>query len=378
MINTYILLGFFIRLLNSIWNGFFGPSIGAESDALGYYFKAVEYSSTLKLDGFVMGDIYAYALGILFYLTTPSIFVASLASTFAWLGSAYILKNIFTILSFNARNQRNAMLFFALLPSSVMFTSIPLREAYQLLFVSIAFFSILKITMQRRNSYWMLLLLAVAGMGVLHGALFAFGIFILIATILINGRFNRNKHRTLSNIAMIMLSAIIITAASLIFSNVSYELGDGLDIAAQAYQSSAIGMDGRTNYKTSASFLSPYDFLLSLPYSTFQYLFEPMPWHITAITDYVILIENLLKIYLIFFCIKIMRKNSDPNILLLRFIFASWIVINVIWSIGTVNWGTSSRHQIPGMGLLIASAFWSKQILNGKSKYITKRGFNNE
>ena len=92
MIDTYILLGFFIRLLNSIWNGFFGPSIGAESDALGYYLKAVEYSSTLKLDGFVMGDMYAYVLGILFFFTTPSLFTASLASTFTWLGSAYVMK----------------------------------------------------------------------------------------------------------------------------------------------------------------------------------------------------------------------------------------------------------------------------------------------
>ena len=365
-------------MCNSIWNGFFGPSIGADSDALGYYFKAVEYSSTLKLDGFVMGDMYAYMLGVLFYLTTPSIFSASLASTFAWLGSAYVLKNTFAMLEFNARNQKNAMLFFALLPSSVMFTSISLREAYQLLFVTVAVYSILKITMQQRNSYWILLLLAVAGMGVLHGALFLFGIFLTVSTIFIDSRLNGRRHRILSFVLMAVLSAAILATASSIFSDVSYELGDGLDAAAQAYQSSAIGMDGRTNYKSSASFVSLYDFLLSQPYSVFQYLFEPMPWRISAAADYVILIENLFKIYLIYLCLQIIKRNGSSNILLLRFIFVSWIVINVIWSIGTVNWGTSSRHQIPGMGLLILSAFWARQILNPKSRYRARIDFKNE
>ena len=40
----YILIGFLLRLLVAIWNGFFGPSLGADGDALLFHEIAVEVS----------------------------------------------------------------------------------------------------------------------------------------------------------------------------------------------------------------------------------------------------------------------------------------------------------------------------------------------
>jgi hypothetical protein len=39
------------------------------------------------------------------------------------------------------------------------------------------------------------------------------------------------------------------------------------------------------------------------------------------------------------------------------FIFISYFAIELIWAQGTMNWGTAARHHIPGLGLLVLSAF---------------------
>ena len=46
----FILIGFFLRFLVAIWNGFFGPSIGADSDAILFHEIAVEVSRTGLFD----------------------------------------------------------------------------------------------------------------------------------------------------------------------------------------------------------------------------------------------------------------------------------------------------------------------------------------
>jgi hypothetical protein len=39
------------------------------------------------------------------------------------------------------------------------------------------------------------------------------------------------------------------------------------------------------------------------------------------------------------------------------FVFLSYLVIETIWSLGTVNWGTAIRHHLPSIGLLVVVAF---------------------
>lgn len=41
-----------------------------------------------------------------------------------------------------------------------------------------------------------------------------------------------------------------------------------------------------------------------------------------------------------------------------------YLFLELIWSFGTVNWGTALRHHIPSIGLLIVCALHKKQIEN--------------
>ena len=125
-----LLLGFFLRLGNAFSNGFFGPSYGADDDSLGFHLAAIYFSQNLVFDVFMLSNIYAYILGIFYFITTDHLFLGSALSAFGWLASAFILLRIMRILSFKMSSQWMVMLIYALIPSSLMYTSVTLREPF--------------------------------------------------------------------------------------------------------------------------------------------------------------------------------------------------------------------------------------------------------
>ena len=95
-LRVIIFVGFFLRLFIAAWNGFWGPSFGADADAAGFHLSAVDYSSNLVLDEFVIGHFYSYVLGVFYFLATDSLFLGSLVSCAAWLLTAEFLCRVAT------------------------------------------------------------------------------------------------------------------------------------------------------------------------------------------------------------------------------------------------------------------------------------------
>ena len=152
------------------------------------------------------------------------------------------------------------------------------------------------------------------------------------------------------------------------FGNISYNLDDGLSAAVLAYQEGVIEYEGRAIYRTEVAINGLGELLLSMPVFLFQYLFEPMPWRMSSLLDLVALTENLLRAWLIWNALRYFRvlSNKTPNLTeynffrngkLIVFIFLSYLIMETIWSLGTTNWGTSIRHHLPGLGLLLVASF---------------------
>ena len=78
-----IFIGFLIRILFSYINVFFGPFSGAEYDAIAFHNEAIRFTQDLKLSD-QLGWIYSDIIGIIYLLSTKSIFIGSLVSIFSW------------------------------------------------------------------------------------------------------------------------------------------------------------------------------------------------------------------------------------------------------------------------------------------------------
>jgi len=373
-------LGFFLRLGNAFSNGFYGPSYGASDDSLGFHLNAVQYSQNLVFDVFVLTNIYSYILGIFYFITTDHLFLGSALSALGWLASAFILLRIMRILSFKMSSQWMVMLIYALIPSSLMYTSVTLREPFQLLFINLALYAALKIYFHRSTAHWLVLFLAAVGMGMLHGVLLASGIFIIVGTLFLLTTRNR---KGMSFTKVVLVSPIVILCLFygffLFTSLTSYgdRLEDGLSLAVQTYQEGTMEAEQRAGYRTDIEINGLGGLILSLPSFLFQYLFEPMPWKISSIVDVVVLLENMLRFWLIWNVLKYLvgsylnkpmfvARNYFVNERFIFFIFLSYLLMETFWSLGTSNWGTSSRHHVPSLGLLLVASFAYRNVIPPK------------
>ena len=373
-------LGFFLRLVNAFLNGFVGPSYGASDDSIGFHFAAIYFSQTLALDVFSIGNIYALILGFFYFITTDSLFLGSALSALGWLASAFILLRIMRILSFDKSNQWRVMLIYALIPSSLMYTSVTLREPFQLLFINLALYAALKIYFHRSIAHWLVLFLAAVGMGALHGALLASAIFIIAGTLFLLTTRNR---KGVSFTKFVLVSPIVILClfyGFLLFMNLSSygdRLEDGLGFAIQKYQEGTMAAEQRASYRTDIEINGLGELILSLPSFLFQYLFEPMPWKLSSIVDVVVLLENMLRFWLIWNALKYLvgshlnqpmfvARNYLGNKRFIFFIFLSYLVMEILWSLGTSNWGTASRHHVPSLGLLLVVGFAYRNMTSPK------------
>ena len=373
-------LGFFLRLVNAFLNGFVGPTYGASDDSLGFHLNAVEHSQNLVFDVLVIGNIYSYILGIFYFITTDSLFLGSALSALGWLASAFILLRIMRILSFKMSNQWRVMLIYALIPTSLMYTSVTLREPFQLLFINLALYAALKIYFHRSNAHWLVLFLAVVGMGAMHGALLASGIFIIVGTLFLLTSRNR---KGVSFTKVVLVTPIVILClfyGFLLFTSItSYgdRLEEGLSVAVQMYQEGSMSVEQRASYRTDIEINGLGELILSIPSFLFQYLFEPMPWKIASIVDVVALLENMLRFWLIWYALKYLvgsylnkpmfvARNYFGNERFIFFIFLTYLIMETLWSLGTSNWGTASRHHLPSLGLLLVASFAYRNVTSPK------------
>ncbi len=385
MISRVILtlwLGFFLRLVIAFVNGFVGPTYGSSDDSLGFHEVAVLFSQNLAGDSFLFNNIYPSLLGVFYSITTDHLFLGSALSALGWLASAFILLRIMRILSFKMSNQYRVMLIYALIPTSLMYTSVTLREPFQLLFINLALYAALKIYFHRSNAHWLVLFLAVVGMGAMHGALLVSSTFVIVGTLFLLTSRNR---KGVSFTKVVLVTPIVILClfyGFLLFTSLtSYgdRLDDGLDVAVRVYQEGTLsdGEYARANYRTDIEINGLGGLILAIPSLLFQYLFEPMPWKIGSIVDVVALLENMLRFWLIWNALKYLVGSylNKPMFVAhnyfgyercILFIFLSYLIMETLWSLGTSNWGTATRHHLPSLGLLLVASFAYRNVTSPK------------
>ncbi len=205
--------------------------------------------------------------------------------------------------------------------------------------------------------YWACLILVIIGMGILHGALFVFGMFVVILNLLWLPLQEGEQMPVAKLIVVVPLVLLVTYFGGSLFTTFSYNLENGLVQSVETYQLGGLSENARAHYKSNVNLGGVLGFLISLPISIFQYLFEPMPWRISSVADIPVLLENILRGWLIWKAVIGLKNMTGAGRKPVLFVFLCYLVIELIWSLGTVNWGTAIRHHIPGIGLLLIAAF---------------------
>jgi hypothetical protein len=108
--------------------------------------------------------------------------------------------------------------------------------------------------------------------------------------------------------------------------------------------------------------------------STFMvYQIMPLPWQFGSIADVVLFAENMFRVLLLLSYLlyrkkltQLQKDNMDALVLM-------WFLIELIWSFGTVNWGTAARHHVPAVGLLLIVGLGSRYLVKSERLHMRRR-----
>ena len=358
-LHLIILIGFLLRVIVAVWNGFWGPSFGADLDALAFHDYAAQTARGESGDrDFLVGWVYAFILGKVYSILGASLFLGSLLSCIAWCFSSLIILNIIKLLKIPKQNAILILGLYALLPGSILFTAVTLREVYQMLFVNMIILCGLHLIDRFRFRHWVLLLLSAVGAGMLHSAIAAYAVLSMVS-IYLTSFFFTGASKTYS---FAFLLVVVLMTASLL-SAIGLNMENGLAVAVSTHRENILSgaPDARADYSNEVNIAGLSDLVILFPYLVFQYLFEPLPWKMSSALDLYVVAENVLRLCLLAKAITIIRSNHPARSAYI-FLFINYFLLEAIWALGTSNWGTGLRHHLPMLGCLLIIGLGGRSI----------------
>jgi hypothetical protein len=341
-----------------------GGMIGAETDANFYYSNAVELSlnitdiswdpiSLLTVRG---KDAFSNVHALLQWALGGDSFF--LAHTFSLFGASLCLilisKIWLLVVPFQFKRLPYILIIYSLLPSVLTNQSYILREVWQSLCVLGTVWLSLSIQRYGYN------LNRILGIGIfvlfgcfLHLAMMIIFVLVLMLCLLIQNKisisqlYKRPSH--IFKFCFIMVLFFLISIPLIIQSGYFGVIIEGSFLENLDRFSEADIGDARSDYGKQFDNRKPWTLMAS--FGAYQTM--PLPWRISTFADIILFMENMFRIILLFSYFfyrkklpQIQKDNMDIIILM-------WIIIELVWSVGTSNWGTASRHHVPAVGLLL-------------------------
>ena len=356
-----IFAGLLLRTILAAINSFYSPLLGAEFDAIKFHETAEMVALSWDNIDLRTGWIYATALGIIYKYTFSSIFVGCLVSVFAWGISAIILNKIMDIFKIQDNSRTIILILYAFWPSAIIFTSVTLREPFQLLFLNLTIFSYVKIFLQKKTKYTFLFLGSLVCLALIHkmfvGVSFIFLLFYGFSFVLSLDKKNIKYFFYIFVILIIITSFSLDIIVDYFFSKIPLDKFSIYRIISFHINNMTFS---RASYLNEEIYLyNFYDFFKYFLSSIGNYFIQPSPFRQETLFDMLLFFENTIRLILLFLAFLNLFKFMNINYKFFVIIFLAYISLEIIWALGTNNWGTAVRHHVPSMGLLFFLSFFS-------------------
>jgi hypothetical protein len=355
-----IILYFLIILVHSaisIWNGFYGPIFGADRDALEFHNAAISFINENDISYlFIPGWVYSIFLGIIYLLSVESWAIGCMLSTVCFAFLIYISIQIYEAI-INATHKRDGikdlypfkiLLFLGLIPSSILLTSITLREVYQMFFLSAALlFSIRHLQKGgAKNIFWMVFYLF--ALTSLHGSLIYYACIYLLIFILFRFRdvkiINKNS---IGSIFLVFAAFLFIMDFDLLYELIN-----------KFIQGTEGSEDARAYYGFPSLSANLFSIISFIGISFVNYMIRPFPWEISNIVDVTTLFENALRLFFIW-KMFFLKRFMSPSLV---WVIIAALLLEVMWGMGTLNWGTAQRHHLIAWPLFVVAYYAAKML----------------
>src|SRR5699024_248830 len=131
-----------------------------------------------------------------------------------------------------------------------------------------------------------------------------------------------------------------------------------------SYRDSGIAIDSRAQYGIELNTSNLFTILYTFPLVFLSYMVAPLPWQVSSVMDIYAMLENLMRLFLLILVIKNINHTSGKSKIMYNQIFWLFILSEVLWAMGTVNWGTAIRHHLIAYGLILVLSVPYMKIVN--------------
>lgn len=386
-VQAALILIVLVHHMMAVVNSYYAPLEGASLDALSFheYASHRDWSSLQMAIGY---NLFLNFIVIAYQLGGDSLFLGNSLSVFAFTLSLLIFHQL--VKTTGPLQRIGLLALFGLLPHVLVYTSVTLRESWQLLFFISALYCGLNYRQTGRISVGILGLFSLMALAVLHQVLVVLSALavIIIAFWPIRGmpwkpviRFGLVLLLGLGCFFILLwtrgvsIGLLGFEVVSEVLSQDFSSLGERLGNYRHDVNTSA----PRTAFSVNLDLTSLAGLLQTLPIVTFHYLFEPFPWSADLrLKDYVLVLINILRFIGLLVCLGyLLRRPSDQMMWLILILY---LLMCGAWIFGSTNYGQASRHHVLsdwliwlGMAVAISKSSLLSSLRHHHKQYIPTR-----
>lgn len=327
-------------------------------------------------------ELYARILGNIYRLVYPSQYTGNLSSV--------LVYGLFCVVVYRMLHQEGvehklvaaAAITFA--PAAIFFTSVTLRESWQLLFLSWLCYALLRYGAGHRPRYLVHVTFSALLLGLTHKALIVYSAAIICATsswVMIRSIQGRS---TLALFAG-AIATIVLTISAILWLGAEDYPGAGLisgmldqDMLEQirGYRALAENDRPRSSFDVVIGTTTYREFFSGFLVVYMKYMFGPALWQAHDIRDVYAGCESIARMMLgIGLIFAYVNGNSAKrmSIIILASVYFS---LTLFWALGTVSYGQAVRHHVLTNWLLVLMAgdTLTKWLLQGRDLYQLRKG----
>lgn len=304
---------------------------------------------------------YTDFLYLIYLLSDSQRIIAQYLNVILGLLSIVYVEKTLTYLAANHKVKEKVVLLMTFFPTHAILSSILLREAWVIFFVTLSVCYFVKWMKEPTDKCFVYSILSVLAASYMHsGTLllatgYGFGLLF----------YSKKEKKEIFSTKTIVYGAVLGVAliGLLTFTDVFTGKFNSLNeeedlIGSLSYTDRGAG----SAYLTWVQMDSPKDFFLFSPLKLFYFLFSPLPLDWRGLGDIIaFFLDSLLYIYL-FYIYSLNRKKGDTKSKLLsKYLFVAVLVTAFVFGWGTSNSGTAIRHRCKLLPVLLICCVEKKE-----------------
>lgn len=372
----------------SIYNVYATTVFGADVDAVKFQDLARDLTTEklplwfTELDSAEIGaSAYTRFLASFYRLFGISLLLGQSLSVIAYTLSCVVL--VYLAYAFRFRFRRELLIMYGLSAPAIIYCSIIMREAWQVLF----FLLVIYLTIQLRIAPSILrsVLIVVCGLvlGLLHNGLFIYSLFLIGLSLYwgMSGKWRKAGYKKVMFRAIILFVAFSGLSVWLYFggeiggATKAIRTGDAISYTETYRERGA--QDAAANYQVKVDVSSPLTFALTGTQAFIYYQFAPFPWQVNRPLDAYAAFEGFLRLIFMIYAVRLWWRARGERRQRYTYLIITYVSLEFLWALGTGNWGTAVRHHVVAYGVIallaVPSLAYTLQQLRHRLKFSARR-----